>query len=49
MYDSKWHGQFVGWLTNLTLEDEVGSDLDVPQVVCKYEDVFQDELPGLSR
>ena len=22
-------------------------DLDLPRVVCKYEDVFQEELPGL--
>ena len=22
-------------------------DLDLPRVVCKYEDVFSDELPGL--
>ena len=22
-------------------------DLDLPLVVCKYEDVFSDELPGL--
>ena len=22
-------------------------DLDLPQVVCEYEDVFPDELPGL--
>ena len=25
----------------------MGSDLDLPQVVCEYEDVFPDELPGL--
>ena len=37
----------MGWLTSLTLEDEVLQDLDIPQVVCKYEDVFPDELPGL--
>ena len=47
VYDSRWHGQLVGWLTSLTLEEEVGSDLDLPQVVCEYEDVFLDELPGL--
>ena len=47
MYDSRWHEQLVGWPTSLTLEDEVGSDLDLPQVVCEYEDVFPDELPGL--
>ena len=37
----------MGWLTSLTLEDEVRSDLDLPWVVRKYEDVFQDELLGL--
>ena len=37
----------MGWLTSLTLEDEVRSDLDLPQVVCEYEDVFPDELPRL--
>ena len=47
MYDSKWHRQLIGWLENLTLEDEVRQDLDLPRVVRKYEDVFPDELPGL--
>ena len=28
-------------MTNLTLEDEVGSDLDLPQVVCEYEAFFR--------
>ena len=37
----------MGWLASLTLEDEVRQDLDLPQVVCEYEDVFLDELPGL--
>ena len=47
MYNSKWHGQLMGWLASLTLEDEVRQDLDLPWVVCKYKDVFSDELPGL--
>ena len=47
VYDSRWHGQLVGWLTSLTLKDEVGSDLDLPWVVCEYKDIFPDELPGL--
>ena len=47
VYDSRWHGQFMGWLASLTLEDEVRQDLDLPRVVCEYEDVFLDELPGL--
>ena len=47
VYDSRWHGQLVGWLNSLTLEDEVGLDLDLPQVVCEYEDVFPDKLAGL--
>ena len=37
----------MGWLASLTLEDEVRQDLDLPWVVCEYEDVFPDELPGL--
>ena len=47
MYDSRWHGQLMGWLANLTLEDEVRQDLSLPLVVCEYEDVFHNELPGL--
>ena len=47
MYESRYHGQLVGWLASLTLEDEVRPDLDLPQIVCEYEDVFSDELPRL--
>ena len=47
MYESRCHGQLAGWLASLTLEDEVRSDLDLPRVVCEYEDVFSDELLGL--
>ena len=47
VYHSRWHEQMVGWLTSLTLEGEVRQDLDLPRVVCEYEDVFPDELPGL--
>ena len=47
VYESRCHGQLVGWLTSLTLEDEVRSELDLPRVVWEYEDVFPDELPGL--
>ena len=47
VYESKCHGQLVSWLASLTLEDEVRPDLDLPRVVCEYEDVFPDELPGL--
>ena len=47
MYESRCHGQLEGWLASLTLEDEVRPDLDLPRAVCKYEDVFPDELPGL--
>ena len=45
--DSRWSGQLMGWLASLTLEDEVKQELDLPPVVCEYEDVFSDELPGL--
>ena len=37
----------MGWLASLTLEDEVRRDLDLPRVVCEYEDIFLEELPGL--
>ena len=37
----------MGWLESFTLEDKVRQDLDLPQVVYEYEDVFSDELPGL--
>ena len=47
VYESRCYGQLAGWLASLTLEDEVRPDLDLPRVVCEYEDVFQDELPGL--
>ena len=47
VYDSRWHGQLMGWLSSLTLEDEVRQDLSPPRVVCEYEDVFPDELSGL--
>ena len=46
-YDSKWHGQMAGCLVSLTLEVKVRQDLDLPQVIYEYEDVFPDELPGL--
>ena len=37
----------MGCLASLTLEDEVRQNLSLPRVVCKYEDFFLDELPGL--
>ena len=47
MYESRCQGQLTGWLAYLTLEDDVRPDLDLTRVVCEYEDVFSDELPGL--
>ena len=47
VYDSRWHGQLMRWLTSLTLEDEVRQDLDLHRVICEYEVVFPDELLGL--
>ena len=47
VYDSRWHGQLMGWLASLTLEDEVRQELSLPLVVCEYEDVFPDEISGL--
>ena len=37
----------MGRLESLTLEDEIRQGLSLPRVVCKFEDVFSDELPGL--
>ena len=37
----------MGWIASLTLEDEVRPDLDLPRVVCEYEDVFLNEQLGL--
>ena len=47
MYNSRWHGQLMGWLENLTQEDEARQESGLPRVVCEYEDVFLNELPGL--
>ena len=47
VYKSRCQGQLAGWLASLTLEDEVRLDLDLPRVVCEYDDVFPDELLGL--
>ena len=47
VYESRCQGQLAGWLASLTLKDEERPDLDLPQVVCEYVDVFLDELPGL--
>ena len=47
MYESRCQEQLASWLASLTLEDEVRPDLDLPRVVCEYEDVFPDELPVL--
>ena len=47
VYEYRCQGQLAGWLASLTLEDEERPDLDLPQVVCEYVDVFPDELPGL--
>ena len=37
----------IGWLESLTLENEARQKLGLPQMVCEYEDVFQNELLGL--
>ena len=47
IYDSRWHGQMMGWLVSLTLEDEARQDLDLPLVLCEYKYVFPNELPRL--
>ena len=42
VYESNCQGHLAGWLASLTLEDEVRPDLDLPRVVCEYENVFPD-------
>ena len=37
----------MGWLVSITLEDEARQELSLPRVVCEYEDVFLEKLPGL--
>ena len=49
VHDSRWSGQLMGWLESLTLEDKVRQNLSLPRMVCKYEDVFPDELPNYLR
>ena len=48
VHDSRWSVQLMGWLASLTIKDEARQDLSLPRVVCEYENVFPDELPGLS-
>ena len=40
MYNSRWHGQLMGWLASLTLEKEVRQELGLPRVVCEFENFF---------
>ena len=47
VYESRCQGHLAGWLASLTLEDEERPDLDIPQVMCEYVDVFPNELPRL--
>ena len=47
VYDSRWHEQLMGWVASLTLEDEARQESSFPRVVCEYEDVFPEEIPGL--
>ena len=47
VHDSGWSRQLMGWLASLSIEDEGRQCLGLPRVVCEYEDVFLDELPGL--
>ena len=47
LYEYRCQEQLASCLASLTPKDEVRPDLDLPRVVCEYEDVFPDELPGL--
>ena len=37
----------MGWLANITLENEVRQELGLHRAVCQYEGVFPYELSGL--
>ena len=47
VYDSRWHGQLMGWLASIILENEARHELGLPWAVYEYEEVFSNELPGL--
>ena len=47
VYNSRWHGQLMGWLASLTVKNKARQELSLPRMVCEYEDVFPDELPEL--
>ena len=40
VYDSRWHGQLMGWLTSLTLENEARQKLSLPRVVVSMRTFF---------
>ncbi|XP_058219911.1 uncharacterized protein LOC131330379 [Rhododendron vialii] len=44
---SRWHDKLSGWLASLKLKEIDRMELGLPHIVCEYEDVFPDELPGL--
>ena len=48
MYESRWHGQLIGWLASLTLEDEAGQGLSLPSVVYEFKDVFSGQATGIT-
>ena len=45
VHDSRLHGQLMGLLASLTLEDERRQGLSLPRVVCEYEDAFRMNYP----
>ena len=48
VYDSKWHGQLMGWLASLTLEDETRRDRSWVYLEWFVSmRTFSDELSGL--
>ena len=49
VYDSRCHGQLIGWLESLTLEDEAGQGLSLPRVVYEFKDVFLDSYRDYLR
>ena len=40
VYNSRWHGNLMGWLGSLIVEDKARQELGLPRAICEYEDVF---------
>ncbi|XP_058217343.1 uncharacterized protein LOC131328413 [Rhododendron vialii] len=44
---SRWHDKLSGWLASVKLEEIDRMELGLLHIVCEYDGVFPEELPGL--